>query len=133
MTNADEGAALNQEVTKCALLEYAGVKVREPEAIEASPEALAAYVGLYTRYMVELELGMLAGQLVGQIRYTAGFPTKDSPPPPCPPPMSLGLCEPDRLLFLNGALKGLPVDVLRDTDGAVAWLRAGYRLQKRVR
>ena len=133
MTNADEGAALNQEVTKCALLEYAGVKVREPEAIEASPEALAAYAGLYTRYMVELELGMLAGQLVGQIRYTAGFPTKDSPPPPCPPPMSLGLCEPDRLLFLNGRLKGLPVDVLRDADGAVDLLRAGYRLQKRVR
>ena len=133
MTNADEGAALNQEVTKYALLEYAGVKVREPEAIEASPEALAAYAGLYTRYMVDLELGMLAGQLVGQIRYTAGFPTKDSPPPPCPPPMSLGLCEPDRLLFLNGALKGLPVEVVRDADEAVGWLRAGYRLQKRVR
>ena len=109
------------------------MSVREPEAIEASPEALAAYAGLYTRYMVDLELGMLAGQLVGQIRYTAGFPTKDSPPPPCPPPMSLGLCEPDRLLFLNGALKGLPVEVVRDADGTVGWLRAGYRLQKRVR
>ena len=133
MTNADEGLALNEEVTHCALRECAGVSVREPEAIEASPEALAAYAGLYTRYMVDLELGMLAGQLVGQIRYTAGFPTKDSPPPPCPPPMSLGLCEPDRLLFLNGALKGLPVEVVRDADGAVGWLRAGYRLQKRVR
>jgi CubicO group peptidase (beta-lactamase class C family) len=133
MTNADEGLALNQEVTHCALREYAGVNVREPEAIEATPEALAAYSGLYTRYMVDLELGMLAGQLVCQIRYTAGFPTKDSPPPPCPPPMSIGLCEPDRLLFLNGALKGLPIDVLRGADGAVGWLRAGYRLQKRVR
>lgn len=132
MTNADEGAALNQDVTNCALREYAGINVREPEAIESSPEALGAYAGLYTRYMVDLELGMLAGQLVAQIRYTAGFPTKDSPPPPCPPPMSLGLCEPDRLLFLNGALKGLPVDVLRDPDGTVGWLRAGYRLQRRV-
>jgi CubicO group peptidase (beta-lactamase class C family) len=133
MTNANEGAALNQDVTRCALREYAGVNVREPEAIEASPETLAAYAGLYTRHMVDLELGMLAGQLVGQIRYTAGFPTKDSPPPPCPPPMSIGLCESDRLLFLNGALKGLPIDVVRNADGAVSWLRAGYRLQKRVR
>jgi len=30
-------------------------------------------------------------------------------------------------------LKGLPVDVLRDADGAVDYLRVGYRLQKRVR
>ena len=133
MTNADEGLAVNQDVTKCALREYAGLKVCEPEAIEASPEELAAFAGLYTRYMVDLELGMLAGRLVGQIRYTAGFPTKDSPPPPCPPPVSLGLCEPDRLLFLDGRLKGLPVDVVRDADGAVAWLRVGYRMQKRVR
>lgn len=133
MTNADEGLALNREVTHCALREYAGVNVRDPEPIEASPEALAAYAGFYTRYMVDLELGMLAGQLVGQIRYTAGFPTKDSPPPPCPPPMSIGLCEPDRLLILNGELKGLPIDVVRDADGAVGWLRVGYRLQKRVR
>ena len=133
MTNADEGLAVNQDVTKCALREYAGLNVSEPEAIEASPEDLAAFAGLYTRYMVDLELGMLAGRLVGQIRYTAGFPTKDSPPPPCPPPVSLGLCEPDRLLFLDGRLKGLPVDVVRDADGAVAWLRVGYRMQKRVR
>lgn len=133
MTNADEGLGVNQDVTKCALREYAGLNVSDPEAMEASAEDLAAFSGLYTRYMVEMELGMLAGQLVGQIRYTAGFPTKDSPPPPCPPPVSLGLCEPDRLLFLNGHLKGLPVDVVRDADGAVAWLRAGYRMQKRVR
>jgi len=133
LTNADEGLGVNQDVTKCALREYAGLNVSDPEAMEASAEELAAFSGLYTRYMVEMELGMLAGQLVGQIRYTAGFPTKDSPPPPCPPPMSLGLCEPDRLLFLNGRLKGLPVDVVRDADGAVAWLRAGYRMQKRVR
>ncbi len=133
MTNADEGLGVNQDVTKCALREYAGLNVSDPEAMEASAEELAAFSGLYTRYMVEMELGMLAGQLVGQIRYTAGFPTKDSPPPPCPPPVSLGLCEPDRLLFLNGHLKGLPVDVVRDADGAVAWLRAGYRMQKRVR
>lgn len=133
MTNADEGLALNEEVTHCALREYLGVNVPKPEAIEASPETLAAYTGLYRRYMVDLELGMLAGQLVAQIRYTAGFPTKDSPPPPPPPPMSLGLCEPDRLLFLNGRLQGLPVDVVREADGSVGWLRAGYRLQKRVR
>lgn len=133
LTNADEGLGVNQDVTKCALREYAGLNVSDPEAMEASAEELAAFSGLYTRYMVEMELGMLAGQLVGQIRYTAGFPTKDSPPPPCPPPMSLGLCEPDRLLFLNGRLKGLPVDVVRDADGSVAWLRAGYRMQKRVR
>lgn len=133
MTNADEGAKLNEEVTHCALQHYTGVKITKPEAIEASPEALAAYAGLYTRYMVDLELGMLAGQLVSQIRYTAGFPTKDSPPPPCPPPMTLGLCEPDRLLFLNGGLKGLPIEVIRDADGAIDYLRVGFRLQKRVR
>ncbi|MBN1137186.1 MAG: beta-lactamase family protein [Anaerolineae bacterium] len=133
MTNADEGLAVNQDVTKCALREYAGLDVPDPEAIDASPEALARFAGLYTRYMVDLELGMLADQLVGQIRYTAGFPTKDSPPPPCPPPMTLGLCEPDRLLFLNGRLQGLAVDVVRDADGAIDYLRAGYRLQKRVR
>jgi hypothetical protein len=27
----------------------------------------------------------------------------------------------------------LPIEVVHDADGAVGWLRAGYRLQKRVR
>jgi hypothetical protein len=81
--------------------------------------------------MADLELGMLAGRLIAQLIFKAGFPSQDSPPPPPPPPMSLTLCEKDRLIILDGMMKGDTGDIIRKADGSIGWLRAGGRIYVR--
>jgi hypothetical protein len=82
--------------------------------------------------MTDGELGMLGGRLIAQVVYKAGFPSQDSPPPPPPPPATLGLCEPDRLLVLDGMMKDGMGDVIRQANGSIGWLRMGGRVHKRV-
>jgi hypothetical protein len=76
-------------------------------------------------------LGILGGRLVGQLIFRVHFPTEDSPSPPPPAPASLGVCEKDRLLVLDGEAKGDKMDILRKPDGSIGWLRAGGRIHVR--
>ncbi len=131
VTNADKGGSAIEDVRRWLLKEQFGVEREEPEPIEATEAQLRPFVGLYVRPFAEIELGMLAGKLVGQLVYQQGFPDKDGPPPPDPPPTSLTLCAEDRLLVLDGPLKSTTVDVIRKSDGSIGWLRMG-RLYKRV-
>ena len=129
-TNAGEGGAVTADATKWALKEYLGLETPDPEPIESSEEELAAYAGRYTRPMVDIELGVLCGRLIGQMVYKAGFPSRDVPPPPPPPPVTLALCEKDRLLGMDGPFKDSKAEIIRQPDGSIGWLRLG-RIHKR--
>jgi hypothetical protein len=93
---------------------------------------LAAFAGRYGNPFAEIELGMLGGRLVGQSLYKRGFPSEEAPIPPSPPPMTLTTCEKDRLLVLDGPSKGNTIHAGRRADGSVGWLRASYRIFKRM-
>jgi CubicO group peptidase (beta-lactamase class C family) len=131
LTNADRGGRMKIAVRKWALAHFLGLTVKEPTPQGAGEEELRAYVGRYARPFAELELGMLGGKLVGQMVPKEGFPTKDTPPPPAPPPLTLDLCEPDRLLALDGPFKDATGDVIRNPDGSIGWLRFGGRVHRR--
>jgi CubicO group peptidase (beta-lactamase class C family) len=131
LTNADRGESVTREVSRWALKQYLGLEITDPTPIESSKEELAPYVGRYSRPFADIELGMLGGKLVAQITYKGSFPTEDSPRPPDPPPMSLALCEKDRLLVLDGLFKGTTAEIVRKSDGSIGWLRAGLRLHVR--
>jgi CubicO group peptidase (beta-lactamase class C family) len=131
-TNANSGGSVTSDVTKWALKAYLGLEKPDPKPIQASEQELAAFVGRYERPMVDLELGMLSGRLIGQMVYKGGFPSQDSPPPPPPPPATLALCETDRLIVLDGMMKDGTAEVIRKEDGSIGWLRAGGRLLKRL-
>jgi CubicO group peptidase (beta-lactamase class C family) len=131
LTNADRGGVVTREVSRWALQHYLSLEVTDPEPIETSPEELAQYVGRYARPFAEMELGILGGRLIAQMTYKQGFPDEGAPPPPPPPPMTLAPCAPDRLIVLDGALKDNRVEVVRNPDGSIGWLRAG-RLNRRV-
>jgi CubicO group peptidase (beta-lactamase class C family) len=131
-TNADEGGEVTDQVRRRALKTYLGLEVETPKPLDdVAEEDLRPYVGRYARPFAEMELGILAGRLVGQVIYKKGFPHEDSPPPPSPPPSVLTLCEEDRLIVTDGPSKDMVVDVVRKPDGAIGWLRMG-RLYKRL-
>jgi CubicO group peptidase (beta-lactamase class C family) len=131
LTNADTGSALYDELRRWVLREFLALEDPEPEAMETSPEDLAVYEGRYRSFFTNWELGMLNGRLVGQAVYNRGFPNESVPPPPAPPPVSLGFCEEDRLLALDGSGKGDRADVIRNEDGTIGWLRISGRLHVR--
>jgi CubicO group peptidase (beta-lactamase class C family) len=130
-TNADLGGHVTRAVSREIMKQYLGLESPEPEPIESTPEELAAYAGRYTRPFADIELGVLAGRLIGQMIFKAGFPTKETPPMPPPPPMTLALYEKDRLLVLDGPSKDMRVDTIRTPEGEIGWLRVGVRLYAR--
>jgi CubicO group peptidase (beta-lactamase class C family) len=132
LTNADRGGSVTKDVSRWALREYLGLESGDPEALESTEGELAAYTGFYSRPFMEIELGMLAGQLVGQAVYKGSFPTEDVPTPPPPPPVAIALCEPDRLLVTAGPMKGATGEVLRRQDGTIGWLRMSGRIHRRI-
>jgi len=131
LTNADRGTRVKLAVRRWALEHFLGLAVEEPTPQEASEDELRAYVGRYARPFAALELGLLGGKLIGQLVPKGGFPTKDTPPPPAPPPMTLDLCEPDRLLVLDGPFKDATGDAIRNPDGSIGWLRFHGRVHRR--
>ena len=131
LTNADRGGVITDEVRRWVLSELLGLEVPKPEPIEAEEEELAGDAGRYRGYFTDLELGILAGRLVGQVTYKRGFPNEDVPPSPAPPPMSVAPCGKDRLLVLDGPAKDATGDVIRRADGSIGWLRFSGRLHTR--
>jgi len=131
LTNADLGGLLTQETSRWVFKQYLELEMPDLKPIESSEEELAFYTGHYSQPYMDIDLGMLAGKLVGQWKVKGSFPTKDSPPPPVPPPMSLALCEKDHLLVLDGPTKGMRGEVIRKPDGSIRWLRFGGRIHIR--
>jgi hypothetical protein len=71
------------------------------------------------------------GALVLQVTPKGGFPTKDSPASPTPPPTRLALCGDDRVIALDEPFKDARGEFLRGPDGRIAWLRIGGRVHAR--
>ena len=117
-----------RDLSRVALRLYLGVEEPEPEPIDLSPEQLAEYAGDYSNPWSEVGLRAEERRLVGQTTYRAGFPTKDTPPLPPPPPATLAFYDTDRVFVEEGPLTGTQGDFVRDDDGRIAWFRSGRRL-----
>jgi CubicO group peptidase (beta-lactamase class C family) len=131
-TNAEEGGNVTMDVTRRALKDYLGIEISDPEPMQVEEKVLAQYVGTYTNSFSEIHLGVLGGRLICQVIYKMGFPDKDSPPPPSPQPFTVGLCEEDRLIVLDGEEKSSKAEVIRREDGSIGWLRFGRIHRKKV-
>ena len=117
-----------REVTRHALRLYLGIDARDPEPLDRSKEQLAEYAGVYSNPWSEIELRAADGRLVSQTTFKAGFPTKDTPPLPPPPPATLAFYDTDRVFVEEGPLTGSRGDFVRDDEGRIAWFRSGGRL-----
>jgi CubicO group peptidase (beta-lactamase class C family) len=131
LTNANRGGELNREIVAWALREYLGVDEHPPTPLTLTAEQLAEYAGRYSAALDDIALTPSAGALTMHYTPKGGFPKKDSPAPPAPPPMRLALCEGDRAVVLDGPMRDTFGEFLRDSDGTIVWLRFGGRIHAR--
>jgi hypothetical protein len=82
--------------------------------------------------VVDVDIALRDGALILQLTPQGGFPKKDSPPGPTPPPTRLALCGEDTIVALDPPFKGTRGEFLRDANGEIAWLRMGGRIARRM-
>lgn len=120
------------EITNWILEHELGIKQAVPEAIESEPEQLAEFAGRYLGATYDLVISLdeqgLSGQLITTMRGGSLAPEMR---PPSPPPAGLALSNRGGLIFTGGDFKGTPVEVIRNTAGAITHLRLGGRLYPR--
>jgi len=106
---------------------------------------LAPFVGRYEAQLTTVELSLpddplslqdhalspRDGVLVAQVISKGGFPTRDSPPRPTPPPIRVAFFAEDRIVALDPPLAPMPAEFLRAADGRIAYLRWGGRIHAR--
>jgi CubicO group peptidase (beta-lactamase class C family) len=131
LTNANRGGELHREVVRWALRAYLGIDERPPVPLALAEEQLAVYIGRYTAALDEIALSQGQGALTMHVTPKGGFPTRESPAPPAPPPMRLALCEGDRAVVLDGPMRDTLGEFLRAADGTIAWFRFGGRVHAR--
>ena len=132
LTNHDDGGDLTRAVFLEAIRERFGITVRDAEPVEATPEQLEEIRGTYDAALGTYDVRVVDGKLVAESHPKGGFPKRDSPPRPAPPPFELAFASRDELVVLDGPGKGATAQLLRDDDGRIVWLRAAGRLHRRV-
>ena len=131
LTNADCGGQLHTAIVAWALRHYCGIaeKPLMPRTLTAAE--LAPYAGRYRAALMELELTVQGDGLVAQMIPQGGFPKRDSPAGPKPPPTRLALGTEDAVIALDPPFKDARGEFLRDEQGALIWLRFGGRMARR--
>jgi len=132
LTNSNSGAELNRSVTSWALEQFRGIAKPAQPHISRREAELAPYAGHYTTAMNETELYVQQGQLMMQVTPKGGFPYKDSPPNPTPPPTRLAFIDADRVVALDAPSTGSQGEFLRNAEGRIEWFRFGSRIKRRV-
>lgn len=131
LTNSERGSESITPVWKTAVQTYLGVSEKDLAKVEAPQETLESYVGTYqgalSTYTLYLEDGVL------WLRAVHSDESASAESSPQPPPTRLSLTErADTLVALDPPFKDNLSEILRDDAGAVAWLRTGGRITKKV-
>jgi CubicO group peptidase (beta-lactamase class C family) len=126
------GGELIRETRKLAFRSYVGVEEPDPQPLDFAADELAEYAGRFSSAMADIDIRVENGGLVEHETPRGGFPRKDSPPRPGPPPSALVFYDQDRAVIPEGMFKGTRSEFLRDGHGRVAWYRAGGRVHKRT-
>jgi CubicO group peptidase (beta-lactamase class C family) len=133
LTNASVEGEVTREASRWVLERCAGVKQPATPGVSVPGDVLDASAGLYRSALEDVELGRLGDALVARAIFKGGFPTRDTPPAdPDSPLMRLGFYAQDRLVGLDPPFQDIRAELLREPSGAVAWLRIGGRIHRRV-
>jgi CubicO group peptidase (beta-lactamase class C family) len=125
LTNHQRGGEVNDAARRAAL-ELLGAHEPERRVIDAD---LDEFVGTYAAALFTVTLTRDGDALILAIKNKGGFPDKDSPPAPNPPPSRVAFYEPDRLFSIEGPPG--EAEFLRAPDGSIEWFRIGGRVTAR--
>lgn len=125
MTNSTSGRAINRNVVAWVLENYADIKRSAPEARRVSQDDVAPYGG---RYIDAFKSTAIDVEPSGQRLVTKISSLEDND---SLPPFKLAIFDDDRAVQLEGDLKGMRIEFLRDGRNRVAWMRFGGRLYRR--
>jgi CubicO group peptidase (beta-lactamase class C family) len=131
LTNAGSGGAVMAETIKLALELFLDARIQTPAPLETPEAELAEYVGRYDAALDAVELKVADGHLVMQVTPHGGFPTRDAPAGPPPPPTRLKFTAPDRVAAIDPPFVGAQADFLRTPGGNLEWFRYGLRVHRR--
>lgn len=113
-----------------AALEAAGLRGPAPEPFSGAP--VDEYAGAYRTELGRVTIAPSDERIRIEIEPFGGFPTRDTPAPPAPPPMEAFFYSPERWIVDGGVYDAMRGHFLRTARGDIAWLRIGGRLYKRV-
>jgi CubicO group peptidase (beta-lactamase class C family) len=111
-------------------LTAAGLRGPAPEAVDDAP--IEEYAGAYETAMGRVTISPKGDGIGIEVEPFGGFPTRDTPAPPAPPPMEAFFYTPDRWMVSGGAQNGVRGHFIRRENGEIEWLRLGGRLYRRV-
>ncbi len=128
LTNARQGGLLIKQFSSAVLKEFVGIKEHKPEVIELPQDIMQEYVGFYSRPIMNVDVKLVNGKL------TIIVTNRDTPagvPPQEFPPMPLGAIGEDKLIVTDGPMQTTQIDILRDSNGQITYLRLGSRIHRR--
>jgi CubicO group peptidase (beta-lactamase class C family) len=132
LTNAGNGAELNQSAFNWVYERYVGITFPRPTPLAYPTEMLDRHVGHYAGALTDLEVSRDDDALLLRVIPKGGFPTRDTPPPgTAPPPIRMGLVSGERLVGLSPGVLQPNAQVLR-VGGEIAWIRYNGRIHRRA-
>ena len=135
LTNAGgTGAELANDASRWVLERFTGVTQAQTPVVPVSGDVLDQCVGVYRTPVEDVEVGRLGEALVARPIDRGGFPTRSTPPPAdaTPPLIRLGFYAEDRLVGLDPGFLDTRAELIRGSNNAIAWLRFGSRIHRRV-
>jgi CubicO group peptidase (beta-lactamase class C family) len=131
-TNGDEGGHITEDATRWVLKEYLDIETTDPQPdkIYTGVGFLVEYLGRYSRPYADITLMLENGGLKGEVVYKQGFPNRDVPPAPPPPPVSLAFYGTDKVIAIDDYFKPARGEFFRKPDGDLGWFRWGGRLYR---
>ncbi len=128
LTNTNEAAQIQSAMARWAWRRYLGVEHEEPAVTPHTHQGAARVAGVYRQPASELVVSADGASLTLRHRpLDSSFRKRMEEPPPVPKPVALAFCAPDRLLLLEGPLRGSQIEVLN-----ADWIRFGSRIYRRV-
>jgi CubicO group peptidase (beta-lactamase class C family) len=131
MTNSESGDAPLAETERWVLDRVLGVSEPDLPELHLPADQLQAFAGCYESPYGLLELDVEDRDLILHLTPKPFLEHMDPEPPP-PAPTRLSFYDIDRVVALDGELKGSRGDFLRNENGTLAWLRIFSRIARRV-
>ncbi len=133
LTNTNEAAQIQGAMAAWAWRRYLGLEHDEPARRPHTALEAARVAATYRQPASEARIALEGSSLVLQQRpLDSSFRRRMEEPPPIPKPVELAFCAADRLLLLEGPLKGSQIELLGDAGARPEWIRFGSRIYRRV-